>query len=277
MKPYCFAGDIIKDASQAFLHAQDIGLIRGYGVFDFFRTVNGVPLFGERYLDRFIRSAERAYLPLPYAKNELNDIIDELIRKNELIDGGVRMVLSGGLSENHFTPSGGSLFIFCELLSMPPSEKYERGVALQSVDYVRPMAEIKTTNYALPCMLSKKWKEGNIEDVLYYHQGKVSESSRSNLFMVKEGKLHTPKSDILHGITREQVIALADEVAVRDIYLDEILEADEVFITSTTKRILPVTRIDDKKIGPGKPGPITMDLLFAFTDAENLAVNRPST
>ena len=125
MKPFCFANDHILPSEQASLHPLDIGLIRGYAIFDFFRTENFKPFFLEEYLRRFISSAEKTSLPLNFDINDLSRIGHDLIEKNELEQGGIRMVLSGGVSENHFSPSRGSLYIFCEELKMPPQEKYD--------------------------------------------------------------------------------------------------------------------------------------------------------
>lgn len=264
MKPYCFAKNQIISSSSAVIHPMDIGLIRGYGIFDFFRTSNYTPLFLSDYLDRFIRSAEKTHLILHYSKEELALIIEELILKNDLENGGIRMVLTGGVSENHFSPAEGSLFIFCEDLDFPAREKYENGVKLLSVEHVRAIADIKTTNYAFPVWHSVDWKRKGAEDVVYHNDGFVSESSRSNIFVIKNGKIMTPDNHILHGITRKRVLELDNSIKIQPVTFNELLDADELFITSTTKKILPVTQIDDKKIGSGIPGEITLDLMEKF-------------
>lgn len=268
MKPFCFAGEKIIESNQASLHPLDIGLIRGYAIFDFFRTVGRHPLFLDEYLKRFTDSATKAGLPLEYTAKELKEIIHSLIEKNEHEDGGVRMILTGGMSANHFLPARGQVFIFCEALQLPGEEKYQNGVKLLSTNYVRPLAAIKTTNYTLPCYLSLDWKAQGAEDVVYHYEGRVSESSRSNIFMVKNGLIYTPQRDILRGITRDKVIRLAEDVSFTDISLEDLMEADEVFISSTTKRILPITQIDEVRIGKGKPGPVTRNLMQSFLNLE---------
>jgi branched-chain amino acid aminotransferase len=268
MKPFCFAKDQIISSQDAVCHPLDIALIRGYAIFDFFRTVNYQGLFLEEYMDRFIQSAQKAHLPLEYNHNELNEIISTLIDKNNHERGGIRMLLTGGISPNHFLPAKGNLFIFCEPLLLPSEKKYAEGVKLISVDYVRPIPTIKTTDYTLPCLLSVDWEEAGAEDVLYHHQGIVSESSRSNVFMVKDGILSTPKANILLGITRRHTMDIAGNVKVRDITLEEIKQADEVFITSTTKRILPITFLDKDAIADGKVGPFTRSLMAQFEAME---------
>ncbi|MBN3582722.1 aminotransferase class IV [Algoriphagus aestuarii] len=271
MKPFCFADGEIIDSSLAKIHPMDLGLIRGYGIFDFFRSVNYKPLFLDSYLDRFIGSAEKTFLPLPYSRAELKQIIQELTEKNDMEQGGFRMLLSGGLSENHFSPADGKLFIFPETLLFPSEEKYNQGIKLLGLDYVRPLADIKTTNYALSVWDSLRWKKEGAEDVLYHKNGIVSESSRSNFFIVKNGTVITPDKDILLGITRKHVLQLIDKVEIRQVTLEESLSADEAFITSTTKILLPVTQIDDHQIGNGKPGPVSMDILnkFKILEREN--------
>ncbi|MBD3629393.1 aminotransferase class IV [Cyclobacterium sp.] len=268
MKPYCFAENKIIASEKASVHPLDIGLIRGYAIFDFFRTVGHHPLFLEDYLKRFTLSANKAGLPLAYSIQELRDIIYRLIEKNNHQDGGIRMVLTGGISPNHFLPAQGKLFIFCEPLMLPSQEKYAKGVKLLSVDYVRPLPAIKTTNYTYPCWLSLDWKAQGAEDVVYHHNGRVSESSRSNIFLVKHGQIYTPQRDILWGITRKKVMELAAQTSLSDFSLEDLLDADEVFISSTTKRILPITQIDTVKIGDGLPGAFTKKLMTDFLNME---------
>ncbi len=268
MKEFCFAKNEIIPAQDATIHPMDIGLIRGFGIFDFFRTSNYSPLFLSDYLDRFIRSANKTNLQLNFSKNELEEIIHTLIKKNKLKAGGIRMILSGGVSENHFSPENGSLFIFCEELDFPSPNKYTEGVKLLATEHVRAIADVKTTNYAYPVWHSANWKQEGAEDVLYHMGGYISESSRSNVFMVKDGKIATPDKHVLHGITRKRVLELDSSIAIRPISLDEILKADEVFITSTTKKILPVSKIDNTTIGEGKTGKVTKSLMDAFHEME---------
>ncbi|GHB42869.1 aminotransferase class IV [Mongoliitalea lutea] len=268
MKTYCFANEGILETAKAQIHPMDIGLIRGYGIFDFLRTQEYNPMFLQDYLDRFTRSAEKTHLYLPYSKEDLRQIILELIDKNDLKEGGIRMVLTGGVSENHFSPTKGSLFIFNEALDFPAQQKYEQGVKLLSVEHVRAIADIKTTNYAFPVWHSAQWKAAGADDVLYHWNGIVSESSRSNIFVIKDGKVSTPDNHILHGITRKRTLELVPDTAIREISFPEVLAADELFITSTTKKILPITKIDDHIIGNGKVGPKTQQLIKEFAAME---------
>jgi len=273
MKPFCFADGNIIPTQDARLHPADLAVIRGYGIFDFFRTEQYQPVFLEDYLDRFTASAAKTFLPLPYSREELRAIITELIAKNDLKQGGIRMVLTGGVSENHFSPATGTLFMFGEELSFPSEEKYQQGVKLLTVEHVRAIADIKTTNYTLPVWHSMRWKEQGAEDVLYHWDGWVSESSRSNFFIVKDGVIHTPDKHILMGITRKNLLAVAGDVQIRPISLEEVWEADEAFISATTKILLPVTQIDDRKVGSGKVGKVSLEVMAKFREREKAYLN----
>ncbi len=272
-KPFCFADGNMIPTQDARLHPADLAVIRGYGIFDFFRTEQYQPVFWEDYLDRFTASAAKTFLPLPYSREELRAIITELIAKNDLKQGGIRMVLTGGVSENHFSPATGTLFMFGEELSFPSEEKYQQGVKLLTVEHVRAIADIKTTNYTLPVWHSMQWKQQGAEDVLYHWNGWVSESSRSNFFIVKDGVIHTPDKHILMGITRKNLLAVAGDVQIRPISLEEVWEAGEAFISATTKILLPVTQIDDRKVGSGKVGKVSLEVMAKFREREKAYLN----
>src|SRR5690606_19436897 len=154
------------------------------GILDFFRTVNFKPLFLGSSLDRFFASAEKTFLPLEYSRAEIKSIIQDLTENRHPTEAGVRSVIGGGAASSHSSPAKGKLFIFAESLIFPAQEKYEKGIKLLSLEYVRPIADIKTTNYALPVWDSIRWKDAGAEDVLYHTNGLISESSRSNFFIV---------------------------------------------------------------------------------------------
>ena len=118
-----------------------------------------------------------------------------------------------------------------------------------------------------------QWKEQGAEDVLYHWDGLVSESSRSNFYIVKDGIISTPDKHILLGITRKHLLDVAGNVQIRPISLEEVWEADEAFISATTKILLPVTQIDDRKIGAGKVGKVSLDLMAKFREREKAYLN----
>ena len=169
------------------------------------------------------------------------------------------------------------------ILQHPPPYKkrvwYSGGVNLMSYSHRRDLPEIKTTNYSLPILLRHQLKKVKAHDVIYHQDKIISESSRANFFMInQQGELVNPKKDILKGITRKKVLSLVkDQLTVKEktISLTDVFSAKEAFLTSTTKSILPVTRIDGNPIGTGQPGSITKSIIkkFDFLKKEYVSKN----
>ncbi len=261
MLPFCFYGDQITPSSEAKMSVHDLSALRGYGVFDFLPLVKGVPVFWEDYYERFQKSCNYLKLSLSQSSHELKSIIHELVTKNHHQNGYVRLLMTGGYSENGYLPEGNNqlaVFLYPEINY--PDTMFSDGAKLISCDYVRSLPEAKTTDYALSITLQEKMKKADAFDVLYTKDGYVSECSRCNIFMVKNEELITPDSHMLLGVTRKKILQIADEimtVKTRPVRYDELLGADEVFITSTTKGTLGIISIDAATIHEGKVGRTT--------------------
>lgn len=262
----------------ASLHVSDLAIQRGYGVFDFFRLQEHVPLYLNDYLDRFYRSAEILGLQCSLSRAELQSVIYELIEKNNLSEAGVKLILTGGYSPDAYIPVKGNLVITQHPLVLPTVEQVERGIKVITHEYRRDLPEVKSINYIMGVWLQKKVQNQSASDVLYYRDGKISEFPRSNFFLVtKEGTLVTADKHILHGITRMKVLQLAKsicKVEERDISLADLRNAQEAFLTSTTKRILPVVQVDDFTIADGKPGSITRALAHGLAEVERKEISK---
>ena len=261
-------GEIVK-TSQAQLHASDLALLRGYGLFDFFRVKEGVPLFLEDYFARFYRSAEKLGLEVPVSREELESLVFKLLDANGESDTNVRLLLTGGYSDDGFTPAEPNLIALQHAHKDYDPELFEKGAALITHKYVRDLPEVKSINYATAVRLIPKMKEANATEVLYHDGERVAETSRANIFIVnEEGTLVTPAEGILEGITRKRILELAEDRAVemRAISLEEVLGAKEVFITSTTKGAMPISKIDDQVIGGGGAGEVTTQLGKRFEE-----------
>jgi branched-chain amino acid aminotransferase len=238
---------------QASLPINDLGIQRGYGVFDFLRVNGNDPLFIDDHLDRFYFSAEVMRLNIKQERGEIKSIIQQLINTNNLNHSGVRLILTGGASDDGYKINEPRLSIIQQSLKPPPDKLPETGIRLVSNEYQRQLPHVKTTDYLMAIWLQPWMKENNADDILYYYNGLITECPRSNFFMItKENILVTPKEKILHGITRKKIISLAKKLGIkteeRDIQLNEIPEIKEAFITSSTKRMLPVSKIDDYKL-----------------------------
>jgi D-alanine transaminase/branched-chain amino acid aminotransferase len=264
-------GEIVKNRD-AFLGITDLALLRGFGIFDFCRTQNGKPLLLDKYLDRFFNSAQCIDLKIPYSKEFIKESIYQLLEKNGIIESGIRMVLTGGYTKNGYTPGDPNFFILIEKINFPDPSYYDKGIKLILHEHQRELSHIKSINYLTPISIRKKIEEAHAFDVLYHSNGKVLEVSRSNIFIVKNNTLITPQENVLKGITRATVIDLAKNnfpVEKRDIQIDELFQADEVFMTGTTKRVLPVRRIDDHIFIKDSLGKVTSTLKSLYQEFEN--------
>ncbi len=254
------------------LKVTDLSIQRGFAVFDFFRTKDFIPLFLSDYLERFYNSISLMQLEPPCSQKELTSIIRELIAKNNIAESGIKLLLTGGYSADGYTPSTPNLIITQQHVTLTTAEKFAEGIRIITWDYQRELPEVKSINYMMGVWLQRKVKEKQAADVLYHKNGIITEFPRSNVFIVTaEQTVVTPAENILPGITRKKLLELAGQqyrVETRDVHLDEVKNAAEVFTTSTTKRILPITRVDDQLIGNGKPGPVTMALNQAFVQLE---------
>ena len=265
------------EEDKAVLHIGDLALQRGYAAFDYLRTKNNVPLFLEEYLDRFYQSAAQMHLQPKQTANELKGIINELIKQNQTQQSGIRIILTGGYAPDSYTPVTPNLVVLQQPLQMPSAEKFTNGIKVITHEYQRDLPTVKSINYLMGIWLQQKVAEQNAADVLYHHNGWVSEFPRANVFVItKEGRIVTPAEGILKGITRMKLIELIKdryEIEERPLHVDEVKDAAEVFMTSTTKRLQPINQVDDAVIGHGKAGAITTELNQLFMQMENRLAN----
>jgi D-alanine transaminase/branched-chain amino acid aminotransferase len=261
---------------RAHLHVSDLSIQRGFGIFDFFRIREFVPLYLDSYLDRFFHSAIAMGLPDPPERAALRSVILELIRRNKVAEAGMKVILTGGYSPDAYQPVKGNLIVSQHALILPSVSQVERGIKVITYPYRRDIPEVKTINYTMGVWLQKKVKEAGAADVLYHQDGIVSEFPRCNFFLVtRQGVVVTPHQFILHGITRKRVLESASaqgEVQERAVTLREVYDSAEVFLT--TKDILPIIQVDDHVIGSGKPGPVTMALRELLKQAEQREIAR---
>ena len=274
MKIFYYLNGKIVEKDKAFIKVNDLGLLRGYGVFDYLRTYNRRPFYLDDHLSRFSHSASRLTLKVPVSKKELRRIIFRLITKNKsLKELSFRIVLTGGETKDGKTSLRPTFFIIVEPVHYYPSKVFEKGIKLITLNYCREFPEIKSINYLLAVSQWRNALKKKAAEILYVCQGKVLEGSTSNFFMIKNKVLFTPKSGILEGVTRKIVIKLAKEnkIKVREkiLSLKEVLKADECFITATDKEIMPVVKIDNHKIGSGRVGSQTKKLMELFQKTKN--------
>ena len=271
MVHYGYFNGTVAPVDQLSIGTTDLGLLRGYGLFDYFLTYNGRPFQWDWYWERFQNSASQMHLPLPLGKDDTYAVIMDLLGHNEGASGAVdtafRFVLTGGYSADSISIERPNLLILTEAIHPVPTVQYEQGIKVILDDYVREMAEVKSTDYKRVILMADAIRAAGASDLLYQKGGEISELSRSNFFLVNRDRLITPDRHILHGITRRTVMELAQadfQVEERPVLLSELYDADEAFTTSSTKKVLPITQISELTIGDGKVGPVSRLLLERF-------------
>jgi branched-chain amino acid aminotransferase len=257
----------------------DHGFLYGDGIYETMRAYGGRIFFLDKHLVRLQHSADSIVLKLPLSLGNIGEALNESLRVNNLREAYVRLHISRGPGEIGLDPSlcpEPTMVITSKPFKDYPAEYYERGVSVAIVTIRRnhPLAldpSIKGTNF-LNNILAKieANKAGAYEGIMLNWEGLVAEGTISNIFHVKSGVVHTPhlKTGILEGVTRGLVLDLARklqlatiETAVRP---QDLMDADECFITNSTSEIMPVTMIENNSIGNGKPGRITAALHQAY-------------
>ena len=266
MNNLCYIKNEFIQYSEARLHISDLGLQRGFAIFDYFLEMDGRVPFFEDYLDRFYTSAKLLNLEVTLTRYILKEKIAYLLQQNKFGTSGIKLLLTGGYSEDLYSPSSPNFMILNLPLFHKPGD-FGDGIKLILLDYQRHIPEVKTTFYLPSIALFPKMKEKGAIEVLYHHNGLISETTRANFFLINNGKLITPASGVLQGITRKYVLQVARgimPVEEREVRLEELWNCDEAFITGTSKHVAPVVEIEGRVIGNGKPGRRTKLISEAF-------------
>jgi branched-chain amino acid aminotransferase len=259
------------DEKEAKISVYDLGLLRSYAVFEVLRTYNQKPFYLEDHLKRLLNSAKLIGLKHNYNLKFLRKITLQTLKKNikKGLEYNIRIILTGGNSEDFITPSKPNLIVMITPLKKIDEKLYQKGGKLITKISERILPQAKTIIYteAVKFMQEAK-RKGAIEVLLLDKNKKILECATSNFFAIINKKLITPPEDqILPGVTRKIVIDLAKGLKIpvieRDIYFNAIEKFDEAFITATLKEILPIIQIDNFKIS-SQPGPITKTLIFQF-------------
>jgi branched-chain amino acid aminotransferase len=263
-----WVNDSLIPSDEANLNIADLAVQRGYGIFDFFKTIDGKPVFLEDHLDRLFRSAVLMRLEIKQSRDEIRDKISSLIEINKLKDSGIKVILTGGFSPDGFNIAEPNLVISQQEFQIPKTMP-EKGISILTHEYQRHFSDAKTLDYLQAIWLQPILKEKKADDVLYYSAGIIRECPRANIFIVtKDHKVITPENGMLKGVTRKQVLELSSEKYIteaRDVSFEEFRDAAEIFITSTTKNILPVVQVDGHIVGDGSPGEVSRALANEYS------------
>lgn len=272
MEPICFLNGALIPLKEAEIGVLDLSIIRGFGIYEGITAIDGKLFRFEDHWERFVNSAQTLGLTIPHTKKEIRDAMLALTAHNAPgARASLRMVLTGGESKNglEHIPGNETLIITAGIVTPLPATLYEHGGHLIQHDHQRFVPEIKTINYITAVTLQKKRVDAGAIEILYTNDNRVLECATSNIFMVKNGVVCTPSNDILPGITRKVTLEIAHvhyPVEERPISIEEFFNADEAFLTSSFKDIVPIVSVDTHTIGSGAPGPITKNLIKRFAE-----------
>lgn len=249
----------------ATVHVSDLGLRRGFAVFEMFRVEEGAPLFLEAHLARLARSAEAVGLPLPRGAEGVAADVHALVDANALGVAAVQVLLTGGLSDDGVTSRQPT----CVVTSMdvPPRAAAPAGATLVTHRHTRELPEAKSTNYLTAMRLAAAIRTAGAIDVLYHDGVHATECARSALAIVIGDTLVTRREGVLESVSMTNLLALARErmrVEERAISLEELHAADEVLTTGSVRGVVPILAIDARPIGDGTVGPHARALFTAF-------------
>lgn len=270
MSIYYMDGEFV-ESDQAVLSVNDMAVLRGYAIFDFLRTYNGRPFYLKEHLQRFTHSGECVGLKLPHTEDELHEIVMETLSRNNFDESNIRIMYTGGISPDSVIPrnNGKLIVMVTERMKLPP-EWYSQGVKIITAEVERYIPEAKSTDYMNAVMTQQQAREaGAIEAVYVDKKGSVLEGTTTNIFLHLNGRWVTPDKGILPGITRSVMIELMEKeygVELGEVSREDLIRADEIFISATNKEIIPVIQVDDHSIGRGKPGVQTIKVMNLFRE-----------
>jgi branched-chain amino acid aminotransferase len=267
------------DKDDAKISVYDHGLLYGDGVFEGIRVYSGRIFECEAHVRRLYESARAIRLTIPLTPGQLVAAMEQTVKVNNFTDCYIRAVVTRGVGNLGLSPSkcpGPSVFIIADTIELYPREMYEKGMPVITATMTRnhPNAvspRIKSLNYLNNILAKIEANDAGVsEAILLNHEGNVAECTGDNIFIVRQGKVFTPSvtDGILEGITRDEIIQLCAGNGIpcfeRSIQRHDLYIADECFLTGTAAEVVPVTTIDQRTIGDGRPGPITRRLMDAF-------------
>src|SRR5215510_11517625 len=274
---------LISDEGHAVISVFDHGFLYGEGVYETLRTYNGQPFLFDRHMRRLRKSAGMVALDVPLTDADIDARFRDTMRVAGLGDGNreayIRILVTRGIGELTYDPAAcptPSIVVIVKPNVAPAPEAFERGVMASLVPIVRnhpgsvnPL--IKSNNLLNNALaMQEAFRRGAFEGIMRNYKGELAECTQSNLFIVKNGAALTPPIDagLLPGITREFLFEVGAEIGVpvreQTLRDDDLFGADEACLTSTTRELGPVVRVDKVTIGDGRPGQVTNALLQAF-------------
>lgn len=264
------------EADKATISPFDRGFIFGDGIYELIPVYGGRPFHLDQHLERLAENLDAMQLTKPYRNPEWADIIDQLIEPLADQDQAVYLQVTRGVApRDHAFPENASptVFAFTKPMHYANADEREHGVsAITANDFRWQRCDIKAISLLANVILRQQAVSQGAAEAILLNAGKVSEGAASNIFIVSKGMIMTPPKDhrILPGITRDLVVELAQAAGIdcqqTDISESRLRDADEVWMTSSTKEILSIVRIDGAPVGDGRPGPLSVQLYDLYQE-----------
>lgn len=297
MRGAVYVNGKIAPANEAVVPVYDHGFVYGEGVYETLRTYNRVPFLYDRHIRRLRRSAEALILDVPFDDESLLRAIEQTMDAAGIgarDDAYIRVLLTRGVGELTYDPKATpnpTTVIIVKPFEPPAARVFNDGIRVSLVDILRNHPQsvnpaIKSNNLLNNAMaMQLAYRRGADEALMCNYRGELSECSQANVFLVRGGVAVTPKTSagLLDGVTRTFMFEVGKDVGVdvreEVLFPSDLASADEMFLTSTTRELSPVVRVDDQVIGSGKPGPVTQKLLAGYRTragkiTESLILNR---
>ncbi len=260
--------------AEARIDPLDLGLHRGYGIFDYFPLRDGMPWFLDDYLLRFRQSAKSLGLHAGIDGAALVRHLEVLAKANDVEYGGIKLLLTGGASEDGYTPRQPTLYSYAFAKTRPAEEVPTAGppIRVNLLAYARQWPGVKTTNYLAALTIEAHQRASGASEVVYHRDGYVSEASRANFFLVTaRGDLWVPPVEVaLKGVTRHHTIQAARKAGItvleRSMPLSAIDDAAEAFVTGSSRGVQAVGQVEEHVIGDGGIGPVTQRVADLYAE-----------
>lgn len=273
----CYLNGDYGPLAEARVSPMDRGFLFGDGAYEVIPVYSRRPFRLAEHLVRLAHTLDAIRLPNPHSAAEWTRIVAEVVARNAADDQSVYLQVSRGpdLRRNHAfpVPMRPTVFLMSEPLVTPPPEQLEAGVAaVTAADFRWLRCDLKTTALLANCLLRQRAVDQGCMETVLFRDGFLTEGSASNIFVVRDGVLLAPPKNhlMLPGITYDVVLELAARHdlphRVREILEDEVRGADELWMSSSTKEVLAITRLDDRPVGSGRPGPVGQRMLAWYQE-----------
>ncbi|MFC1873737.1 aminotransferase class IV [Chloroflexota bacterium] len=271
-----YLNGVLIPRNQAMISVMDYGFLYGYSLFETMRAYEGQVFLLDRHLNRLTRSAET--LGIPIEGPLLNSAVTDTIKANKLSDARVRLTISigeGGITPDPTTCGNPTVLVTAGAYQPYPEQVYQHGfraiVSAIRRNSQSPLSRLKSANYLESLLARQEAKKAGVDEALLLNEKSLlTEASMSNIFLIRDGRLQTPKEEngILPGVTRAVVLEMTSALDIgaseQDIRLEDVFTAEEAFLTNSLMEIIPLIEVDGKTVGSGRPGPVTRKLMTEY-------------